>query len=148
MIDSTAAVASQRGTREYNYEGMFLLDSGRYAGDHEGAVNQLIGMLEKIGATIELHRPWQDGKLAYEIDGHRRGVHYLVFFRMPGKSMTDLNRAVHLSDLVLRHLVLKHDRRIYEASVHALTPGNEQEADAGDGPSREGEGRPRRDAAE
>ena len=51
-----------------NYEGMFLLDSGKFAADHEGTIAHLMEILDKAGAEIVAHRPWQDGKLAYEID--------------------------------------------------------------------------------
>lgn len=126
MADQNATV-TQRGTQEHMYEGMFLLESGRFASDPDGATNTLLGLLSKLGATVEAHRLWQDGKLAYEIEGHRRGVHYLALFRMPAKNINDLNRACKLSDLVLRHLVIAHDPTIYNASLHALSGAHEEE---------------------
>ncbi|MFN8858123.1 MAG: hypothetical protein ACK50P_21315 [Planctomycetaceae bacterium] len=51
------------------YEGMFLVDSNKYASNPQGTTGEVLGMLEKIGAQVLATRPWQDGKLAYAIDG-------------------------------------------------------------------------------
>jgi small subunit ribosomal protein S6 len=110
---------------EYLYECMFLVDSNRFATDHEGVLDQLTQMLEKSGATIVVSRPWQDGRLAYEIEGHRKGTHILFLFKMPGDGVTDLARSVRLSDLVVRHLVIRHSETMFEAMTSALSPDAE-----------------------
>jgi len=109
------------------YEGMFLLDSGRFAADPEGMTSRLLGLLESAGATVDAHRPWQDGRLAYEIQGRRKGLHYLVYFRMAGEGHTELGRLCKLSDVVVRHLIIRHPQVMFDAMVDALTgPTTEQ----------------------
>jgi small subunit ribosomal protein S6 len=103
------------------YEGMFLLDSGRFATDSKGATDQITGMIEKCGGTLVAHRPWQDGRLAYAVKGHRKGLHYLTYFKMHGDGIRDLNRACKLSDLVLRHVVILHPPAMFEAMVQAIS---------------------------
>lgn len=110
---------------EYFYECMFLVDSNRFASDHEGVLGQLTQMLEKSGATIIVSRPWQDGRLAYEIEGHRKGTHVLFLFKMPGEGVTDLARSVRLSDLVIRHMVIRHSEALFQAMTNALSPDAE-----------------------
>ncbi|MEX1095780.1 MAG: 30S ribosomal protein S6 [Planctomycetales bacterium] len=117
----TAAVAGD----EKLYEGMFLVESGKFATDPDGVANHILGLLDKVGAEIVVHRPWQDGKLAYEIEGHRKGLHYLVCFKLPGQGLTELARSVKLSDLVLRHLVTRHPRKIFDALVASVTSDEE-----------------------
>jgi small subunit ribosomal protein S6 len=119
---STAAVEKQTQV-ENLYEGMFLLDSGKFAADSDGLTKQVLGILEKAGATIVAHRPWQDGKLAYAIEGQRRGLHFLVYFRMPGGGMPEVVRACRLNDSVLRHLIIKHPQMLFDAMVQALESG-------------------------
>ena len=114
MATATATAA------EKLYEGMFLVDSNRFANDPDAIVKTILGILEKAGATVVTHRPWQDGKLAYEINGKRKGTHYLCYFKMPGSGMTGLNRACKLSDTVVRHLVIRHDQTLFDAMVAAL----------------------------
>lgn len=102
------------------YEGMFLVDSARFATDTDGVVNHILGLLTKSGATAVAHRPWQDGRLAYAIDGHRKGLHYLVYFQMEGPSLTDVTRACKLSETVLRHIVIRQPKVLFDAMVEAL----------------------------
>ncbi|NOX56841.1 MAG: 30S ribosomal protein S6 [Planctomycetes bacterium] len=103
------------------YEGMFLLDSGRFANNPQKAVDEVLGILEKAGATVVAHRPWQEGKLAYPIEGRTKGLYYLTFFRMEANGIPEIARGCKLSDLVLRHLVLRHPRVLFDAMVSALT---------------------------
>jgi small subunit ribosomal protein S6 len=103
------------------YEGMFLLDSGRFATDIKGCTDQVIGMIEKCGGALVAHRPWQDGRLAYAIKGHRKGLHYLTYFKMPGDGIRDLNRACKLNELVLRHVVIQHPPVMFDAMVQAIS---------------------------
>lgn len=118
-------MVSTNGKNDYLYECMFLVDSARYASDHEGVMNELTAMLEKAGGTIVVSRPWQDGRLAYEIDGHRKGTHILFLLKMPGTGVNELTRSVRLSDLVIRHLVIRHSETLFEAMTSALSPDTE-----------------------
>lgn len=103
------------------YEGMFLVESGRFASDPEGTAQNITGMIEKAGGTLVAHRPWQDGRLAYPINGHRKGLHYLAYFRMPGTGLKDLNRACRLNDTILRHIVINQPQTLFDAMVAALS---------------------------
>jgi small subunit ribosomal protein S6 len=118
-------LVATNGTTEYLYESMFLVDSSRFASDHEGVMNNLTQMLEKAGASIVVSRPWLDGRLAYEIEGHRKGTHILFLFKMPGSGVSDLTRSVRLSDLVVRHLVIRHSETMFEAMTNALSASAE-----------------------
>jgi small subunit ribosomal protein S6 len=126
------------------YEGMFLLDSGRFATDSKGTSDQILGLVQKCGGTIVAHRPWQDGRLAYAIKGHRKGLHFLVYFKMPGNGIRDLNRACKLSDLVLRHMVIEHPQVLFDAMVQAISgEWHPHEATRDDEPHERGRGRDR-----
>lgn len=119
---------AEKKTVMVNYEGMFLLDSGKFAADHEGTIAHLMEILAKAGAEIVAHRPWQDGKLAYEIEGHMKGLHYLVYFTMPGSGMDLITRYCHLSDIVIRQMVIKQPQTLFDAMVSAIDPSSAPEA--------------------
>ncbi len=112
------------------YEGMFLLDSGKFASNPEEVTQHVLDFLEKAGAEVVAHRPWLDGRLAYEIEGKRRGVHYLIYFKMPGAGVTEITRRCKLSELVMRHLVIRHEQTLFDAMVQALNVGSESEAES------------------
>ena len=115
------SVATPGVEKPHNYEGMFLVDSGKYATDPEGVTNDILAVLAKAGATVVAHRPWQDGKLAYEIEGMRKGLHYIVMFTMPGSGMKTLVRQCQLSETIVRQMTIVHPQSIFDASVAALS---------------------------
>lgn len=134
------SVAEVEAPKQNMYEGMFLLNSTKFANDPEGSTEALLAILEKAEATVVAHRPWQDGKLAYEIEGQRKGLHYLVCFKMAGEGATVLNRQCQLSDIVVRHLIIKHRVELFDAMVQALTAGDAESEDAeGEAPAEAAE---------
>lgn len=105
------------------YECMFLLDSSRYAQDPSGTEGALDELLSKCEVEMVARAPWQEGKLAYEIDGHRKGLHYLTYFKMDGAQVEQLNRLCKLSDVVIRHLILEHELKLFELMIQQLADG-------------------------
>ena len=99
---------------------MFILDSGRFGANPEAAATEVTGIIEKVGGTVSTHRPWQDSKLAYPINGHRKGLYYLAFFTAESRAVNDINGIVKLNDNVLRHLVLSHDKGLYDQMVEMV----------------------------
>ncbi len=114
------SVVSEKPVREHLYEGMFLVDSGKFATDPEGVANEILAVLKRAGASVVAHRPWQDGKLAYEINGMKKGLHYIVCFTMPGSGMKTLVRQSQLSETIVRQMVITHTQSIFDATVAAI----------------------------
>lgn len=99
---------------------MFILDSGRFGANPEAAAAEVTGIIEKVGGTVSTHRPWQDSKLAYPINGHRKGLYYLAFFTAESRAVNDITGIVKLNDNVLRHLILSHDKALYDQMVEMV----------------------------
>ena len=99
------------------YEGMFILDSNRYSRDSEAVSGQIPKMIEAAGGEILVSRMWEERRLAYPIDGHRKGSYWLTYFRADGGSITALERDCRLSDTIIRALFLKVDPRIVDTLV-------------------------------
>jgi small subunit ribosomal protein S6 len=106
------------------YEGMFILDSNRYARDAAGVVSQIPSTLEQMGGQVLASRLWEERRLAYPIKGHRKGTYWLTYFKLDSQQVTNLERQFHLNESVIRSLFLKIDPRIADTMVqHALTGG-------------------------
>lgn len=103
------------------YEGMFLLDSNKYAANPQGVTGEVLAILERVGATVLATRPWQDGKLSYMIDGNRKGLHFLVYFSMDSRHLTEIDRLVHLNESILRHMVIKLPTALIEPMLAMAT---------------------------
>src|ERR1051326_7119919 len=87
------------------YEGMLLLDSNRYAANPQGVSGDVTALLERVGAKVLAPRPWQDGKLSYSIKGHRKGLHFLVYFSMDSRQLHELDRLAKFNESILRHMI-------------------------------------------
>ena len=106
------------------YEGMFILDAGKYGRDPGGVTQQVSDLITGNGGTLLAARLWDERKLAYPIKGQKKGVYWLTYFTMPADGLVTLERQCEISDEVLRKLVLRVDDRIADALVqHALSSG-------------------------
>jgi small subunit ribosomal protein S6 len=112
---------------------MFLLDSNRYARDPGGVSGQITQIVEKCGGEILATRLWNEQKLAYTIEGHRKGTYWLMYFRMDSAKQGDLTRACRLNENILRNLVIRIDDRLVDTLVrHATVSGSVPSAEAAD----------------
>jgi small subunit ribosomal protein S6 len=103
------------------YEGMFILDPAKYSRDPAASAQQINDLITQHGGTVLAARLWDERKLAYPINGHKKGVYWLTYFKMPGGGLTALERQCEITDDIIRQLVLKVDDRIADALVqHAL----------------------------
>jgi small subunit ribosomal protein S6 len=107
---------------------LFLLDSNRYARDPGGIAGQINEIIEKFGGELLASRLWSEQKLAYEVDGHRKGTYWLAYFRLDSERQTEFNRACQLNENILRQLTLKVDERLVDALVAHAT-GTAQKTD-------------------
>ena len=106
------------------YEGMFILDSNRYARDPAGVAGKIPEMVERLGGQVLASRLWEDRRLAYPIKGQRKGAYWLTYFRLESKHLVSLNREAKLNENILRALFLKVEPRLVEPLVtHALSGG-------------------------
>jgi small subunit ribosomal protein S6 len=107
------------------YEGMFLLDSNRYARDPGGVSGQITQIVENCGGEILASRLWSEQKLAYSIEGHRKGTYWLTYFRMDSVKQPELARACRLNENILRNLVIRIDDRLVDTLVRHAQSTNQ-----------------------
>lgn len=118
------------------YEGMFILEPGRYARDPGAVTQQVADLIGQQGGTVLAARLWDERKLAYPIKGHKKGIYWLTYFKMPGEGLAALERQCEINDDILRKLVLRVDERIADALVqHALSSGEAAKRPASPAPA-------------
>ena len=103
------------------YEGLFILDSNRYARDPGGVSGQIAALVQKYDGKILVSRLWEERRLAYAIAGQRKGAYWLAYFRLDSSHIDALRRDCHLNESILRELLLKVDSRIVDALVSHAT---------------------------
>lgn len=136
------------------YECMFLLDTNKVAGDVNAAAQQIQTVLERNQAEMLASRPWDERRLAYPVNGHKKGLYYLTYFRMDGKNLLNVERDFALNETILRSLVLRIDPKHVETLLaiardeHALAlqVAPEPTGEGGEGPAEDADthGGPRR----
>lgn len=93
---------------EGQYEAMFLLGPSATA-EPEGALNLCRGMIERHHGKMILIKKWDERKLAYEVNGQKRGTYIIAYFTAPGDAVGPIERDVKLNEQVLRVMVTKAD---------------------------------------
>lgn len=96
------------------YEGMFLVDSAQAAADWNGVNDAIEKVLTKNGAEIVSIRKWDDRRLAYEINKKSRGTYILTYFNVAPENLDAIERAVQLSEIIIRVLILRTDKMTQE----------------------------------
>jgi small subunit ribosomal protein S6 len=113
------------------YECMAILDPNKYAQDHAGMAAKIPDYVSKVGGEVLVSRLWNEQKLAYPIDGHKKGVYWLTYFRADGQKLVEFNRALQIDETIVRSLTLKVDPRLVEALVeHAKGEGKAKAPEA------------------
>jgi small subunit ribosomal protein S6 len=124
------------------YEGMFLLDSAKVAVNWEEALHQVQEILTRHESEIIASRQWDERRLAYAVEGHKKGTYLLAYFRTEGSNIKEIESDCRLSDLVLRDLILKVHPKLIDHLVTQAMTSTPHEGE--DGPREEEEERPRR----
>ena len=126
------------------YEAMFLLDSSKAAAAWEDTVKHVHDILTTHHSEIVASRQWDERRLAYPLGSHKKGTYLLTYFKTDGSNLKDIVADCHLSDLILRELILKVHPKLEEHLVNqAMTSTPNAEAEDA-GPDEELDERPRR----
>lgn len=123
-------VLEVRSLSVQTYEAMFLLDSTRALANWDESVAQVHEILTRQKAEIVATRQWDERKLAYAVDGHRKGVYLLTYFKVDSLALPAINHDCRLNELILREMILKVPTKLVEPLIQAAmtsTPSVESE---------------------
>jgi small subunit ribosomal protein S6 len=73
--------------------------------------NQVDAIVQRIGGAIEKTDNWGRRRLAYEIGRHKEGTYVLEVINGTGELMKEIDRRLKVTDLVIRHLVVRVDEQ-------------------------------------
>jgi small subunit ribosomal protein S6 len=123
------------------YEILFLLDPNKFSSDPDGTTKVINDLIEHYGGEILYSRPWGEPKLAYPIKNFKKGSYLLTYFKGDSKGIPQLEHDCRLSEVILRHLVIRLHPKIAEKVVeHLNTVGHwepsHEPAEAGVGRDR------------
>lgn len=118
------------------YEIMLITRPDIEAEETEEALSSLTAVIAKHGGEASAVVDWRKRKLAYEINKHREGHYYLVYFSGEGTIIPELEHYFKVTDAIIRYIVVSVDEKDYAAAADkasaAAAAVEKAEADAGE----------------
>lgn len=108
------------------YEGLFLFPQSASA-ELSAAVDHINDILNRAHAEILALRKWDERRLAYDIQGNKRGVYFLAYFKAKAETLVGIERDCRLSEKLLRTLITRAEH--VPATEIMAADGRQQIAD-------------------
>jgi small subunit ribosomal protein S6 len=108
--------------KAYMYETMYILRPDLNDEIVDGLIAKYQALLQEQGASILETQHRGKRRLAYDIDRHRDGIYIQMNYTGPGAAVAPLERAMRLSDDVIRFLTVKQEVDPALVLVPASTP--------------------------
>lgn len=92
------------------YEGMYIISSTLSDDARQKAFDKIQnGITSRNGKVVKVHDQGRK-RLAYEIEGHREGHYYLIYFEVGPEAISDLWKEYHLNEDLVRFVTLRTER--------------------------------------
>ncbi len=95
--------------RTRRYETMIVLRTDLQEAGVKEQIERIRKLLEAQGATVSGIHEWGLRELAYQIEKERRGFYILVEYVAPSAAVSELERTLKLSDVVLRFVSIRQE---------------------------------------
>jgi small subunit ribosomal protein S6 len=90
-----------------DYELMVVLDPNLDDAAIEALNTRIQTLVTQRGGTVESVEPWGRKRLAYPIGRYRDGVYILSRLQLPPNAAVEIERALKLTESVIRHLLVR-----------------------------------------
>lgn len=102
------------------YEGMYVISATLSDDARNKALDKIqSGITQKGGAIVKIHDQGRR-RLAYQIEGHREGHYYIVYFNLRPSGVTELWQDYHLNEDLIRFITLRTDDVMEKIEFKAL----------------------------
>ncbi len=93
--------------RKNLYEGMYII-SAKLSDDARNKALEKIksGITSRGGEVVKIHDQGRR-RLAYDIEGHREGHYYILYFDAPSTAIEEMWQEYHLSEDLVRFITLR-----------------------------------------
>lgn len=94
-------------TRKQLYEGMYILSAQLSDDARKKALDKLEAGIKEHGGEIKKIHEWGRRRLTYDINGHREGYYYIVYFECDAEAIKELWHEYHLNEDLVRFMTLQ-----------------------------------------
>lgn len=99
------------------YEIMLIIRTDIEAEEQQEVLNGLQAAITKEGGTVGTILDWHKRRLSYEINKHRDGQYYLVYFSGQGNIIPELEHYFKVTDAVIRYLIASIEEDAFNAAA-------------------------------
>ncbi|MCE2983698.1 MAG: 30S ribosomal protein S6 [Parachlamydia sp.] len=96
--------------RQNLYEGMYVISATLSDDARNKALDRIQGGITSRGGEVKKIHEQGRRRLAYEIEGHREGYYYIVYFTAPTASITEMWQEYHLNEDLIRFITLRAEK--------------------------------------
>lgn len=95
--------------RQNLYEGMYIVSATLSEDARQKALQKIqTGITQKGGEILKIHDQGRR-RLAYEIEGHREGHYFVIYFNLKTSGVSELWQEYHLNEDLIRFITLRTD---------------------------------------
>ena len=91
------------------YEGMYVISAKLSEEARQKALDKILAGIKRHGGEVKKIHEQGRKRLAYEINGHREGYYYLIYFEAPSAAINELWQEYHLNEDLIRFITLRAD---------------------------------------
>jgi small subunit ribosomal protein S6 len=102
------------------YEGMYVISATLSEDARNKALDKIqVGITGRGGSILKLHDQGRR-KLAYQIDNHREGYYYLIYFEVLPSAITEMWQEYHLHEDLIRFITLRTEEVMEKVEFKSL----------------------------
>ncbi|CCB86539.1 MULTISPECIES: 30S ribosomal protein S6 [Parachlamydia] len=106
--------------QKHLYEGMYVISATLSDEARKKALEKIQnGITEHGGEILKVHDQGRR-RLAYQIDGHREGYYYLLYFSVDPAAISELWHDYHLNEDLIRFITLRTDKVMEKIEFKSL----------------------------
>ncbi|MBS4168338.1 30S ribosomal protein S6 [Parachlamydia sp. AcF125] len=106
--------------KQHLYEGMYVISATLSDEARKKALEKIQnGITEHGGEILKVHDQGRR-RLAYQINGHREGYYYLLYFHVNPAAISELWHDYHLNEDLIRFITLRTDKVMEKIEFKSL----------------------------
>lgn len=106
--------------RQHLYEGMYVISATLSDDARNKALEKIqAGIKQRGGEILKIHDQGRK-RLAYEIEGHREGHYYVIYFNLKTSGIGELWQEYHLNEDLVRFITLRADKVLDKIEFKAI----------------------------
>ncbi len=104
-------VREPQGEKMRHYELLVILKPTLTDEEKSSQIESLKDLLGKNEAVIEVIEDKGTRNLAYEIQKHKRGHYYVIYFKAPPSAIAEIERIIRFNEDIIRFLTVKYENK-------------------------------------